>query len=91
LTGNAPSLDEATSELTAAKSARQMPSWYLRTIGGWLNKEEKKTLVQYAFLMTSASGEISETRSSMLAQFPAALGLTEDEFKQFIAEAAATG
>ena len=91
LTGRAPTMDEATAELMAAKSARQVPSWYLRTIGGWLTKDEKKALVQFAFLMVSAAGQMSEARSSTLAQFPAALGLTDDEFKQFIAEAAAIG
>lgn len=91
LTGGAPSLDEANGELLAAKSARQTPSWYLRTIGAWLTTEEKKTLVQYAFLMATSGGQISEARSTTLAQFPAALGLTEDEFKQFIAEAVAIG
>jgi hypothetical protein len=91
LTGNSLTADEAHRELQAAQSSRQMPSWYLRTIGGWLTREEKKTLVQFAFLMASASGQISEARSATLAQFPAALGLTEDEFKQFVAEAAASG
>ena len=91
LTGAAPTTDEVTQELVAAQSARQMPSWYLRTIGGWLNQEEKKTLVQFAFLMATSSGEISTARSSTLAQFPSALGITEDEFKQIIAEAVAVG
>jgi hypothetical protein len=91
LTGHAIPMQEATAELTAAKSARQMPSWYLRTISGWLTKEEKKTLVQFAFLMVSASGQISEARSATLAQFPSALGLGDDEFKEFVAEAVAIG
>ncbi len=91
LTDTTPSHEEATRELLAAKSSRQVPSWYLRTIGSWLSKDEKKTLVQYAFLLVSSSGQISETRNTTLAQFPAALGLTEDEFKQFISEAVATG
>lgn len=91
LTGQSPSLEEVSTELLAAKSARQMPSWYLRTINGWLDKSEKKILVQYAFLMVSAGGQISEARSAILAQFPAALGLTEDEFREFVSEAVAIG
>ena len=91
LTGHSLSHDEANQELLAAKGSRQMPAWYLRTIGGWLNKDEKKTLVQFAFLMVSSGGEISENRRALLAQFPAALGLTEDQFKEFISEAVAIG
>ena len=91
LYGSVPSEDDMARDLAVAKDSNQPVWWYLRTISTYVTPNEKKILVQYAFLMASADGEISEARNAALAQFPPALGITQDEFKQFVAEAVAVG
>jgi uncharacterized tellurite resistance protein B-like protein len=91
LYGVMPTREEAARDLEGAENSQPSVSWYLRTINKHLNREEKRTLVQYAFLMASAGGSISDERNSNLALFPSALGLSADDFKQFISDVVATG
>jgi len=91
LTGEAPTKEEATDELLAAEGTQQSVPWFLSSIAHALTADEKRTLVQYAFWMVSANGDISATRNELLTKFPLALQITEEAFKQYIEEAIATG
>lgn len=91
LTGNFPTAEAARQELSIAGVSHTQIGWYLRSIREHLSHEERKTLIEYAFLFASEGGAISDTRNALLADFPLALGISLDEFKQIIAEAAAKG
>ena len=61
---------------------------YIRHIAGQLSGEDKVLLVEYAFLAATAGGELTESRQDLLKQMPAAIGMSEPDFREIIVRAA---
>lgn len=73
-------------EVELARKARTTAPGYARMIAARRSEEEKDWLIRGAFLVASASGDISEERLEQLKQLPAALDVSEDRFRQIVAE-----
>jgi len=84
LTGNTISEAEISQDAQLAISAGATASGYAAQIADELADEGKAVVVQVAFAVASAGGNLPPEKQAQLQQLPAALGISEDFFKQVI-------
>jgi len=84
LSGNAISEAEISQEAQLAISAGATVSGYAGQIADDLGDEGKAVVVQVAFAVASAGGNLPQGKQAQLQQLPAALGISQDYFKQII-------
>lgn len=61
---------------------------YIQEIAADLGPEEKDLLIYHAFLVASTDGQLSESCTEFLKQFPKLVGVSETRFRQVIQRAA---
>lgn len=86
LTGTEVPRSQIDQEVEQAKQAKSDAVSYVRRLAPRLGEQGKRTIVQGAFLVASAGGEMDPGHQQQLRQFPEALGISTDAFRQYIAE-----
>ncbi len=86
----APPITEAQihAEIEQAKEVVVSAAQYAGHVADQLNDQEREQMVAGAFLVASASGELSPGQLDDLRLLPLALGISEDEFRRIVAVAA---
>ena len=88
LCGGELSEEELMHDIQQAKRARVDATQYARAIAARRNEQEKEWILRGAFLVASASGPLSPERLDQLKGLPAALQVSEDRFREIIAQSA---
>ena len=53
-----------------------------------LSEEEKREICRCMFLVASVDGDLGEQQQLMLQQLPSILGVSDDDFREIVAQAA---
>ncbi len=88
VTGEQVTRQQLAGEIAVAQRARIDALSYTSAIRSKLDRQQCELLAEGAFLVNSASGEIGERQTKLLAQLPAALEISEDDFRRIIVRAA---
>ncbi len=81
------SAEQMLRESAAVREAEMDWIYYIRQIAQSLAEEDKDQLVFHAFLAATAGGDLSDARQALLKTLPEAIGVTEDRFRQVVADA----
>lgn len=75
-------------DIYLARKAQVSPASYARAIAQRRSVEEREWIVRGAFLVASATGELTPERLEQLKLLPVALHIPEERFRQIIEDAA---
>jgi tellurite resistance protein len=78
--------DELAKDVEQARRARVDAMQYARAITVRRNQEEREGILRAAFLVASATGTMSAERLDQVKGLPAALGISEERFREIIAQ-----
>jgi tellurite resistance protein len=73
-------------DLVQARQAKVTAATYAAAIASRRSPAEKDLILRSAFLVASATGDLSDERKEQLKQLPIALGVSEEHFRQIIAQ-----
>lgn len=88
LSGEDISYEQLSHDVVQAQRARVDATQYARAVSLRRTEEEKEWILRGAFLVASASGPLSPQRLDQLKSLPAALNISEERFREVIAQTA---